>query len=246
LVLNSGGAASYTSGSGTAALTFTYTVGADQTTSGNHLDAASSAALSGTIQDAHSNPATLTVPVGATAGSLSSNAAILIDAVAPQVVSYSLLFGSQSYNVIGSTRTDFPWQISGIQVVFSKPIASANVNSLTGLTVTALSGVGTTTLTWTISPVSIGIFSTALVGSGANVIADQESNPLAGGSGFTQSLPILWGDFNGDGVVNAQDLVGVNNARSGAYNIFADMNGDGVVNVADVEIVRLQVGTSLP
>ena len=52
LALNSGGVASYTSGSGTSTLTFTYTVAAGQ--SANPLDEASSSALTlngGTIND---------------------------------------------------------------------------------------------------------------------------------------------------------------------------------------------------
>ena len=70
------------------------------------------------------------------------------------VVSFNVLWGSESYNVIGTTRNRLPWQITGIQVVFSKAVAAGNINSLsgTGVTTTAFSGLGTTTLTWTISP----------------------------------------------------------------------------------------------
>ena len=42
------------------------------------------------------------------------------------------------------------------------------------------------------------------------------------------------------------DLVGVNNAITAPYNIFADMNGDGIVNVAAVQIVRARASTTLP
>ncbi len=246
LTLNSGGTASYASGSGTATLTFNYTVGGGQTTSGAHLDASSANALSGTIQDSSLNPATLTVPVGGTPGSLASNKAIVIDTTAPVVVSYSVLFGSQSYNVIGSSRTHLPWEIAGIQVVFSKPIAQANANSISGVTVTNFAGLGTNTLTWTISAVPEGNLSTVLAGTGGNTIADAAGNALAGGSGFTQNLKILWGDYNDDGVVNAQDLILLGEASTQPYNIFADLNGDGVVNAADVQAARLRVGTSLP
>jgi hypothetical protein len=45
-------------------------------------------------------------------------------------------------------------------------------------------------------------------------------------------------------MVNASDLVLVNNARSAPYNIFADINGDGVVNTADMTAVRNQTGQS--
>ena len=66
-----------------------------------------------------------------------------------------------TYNLIGSTRFDLPWQITGIRVVFSKPIATADVNSLTGLSTTGLSGLGTKTLTWTISTITQGSFATS-------------------------------------------------------------------------------------
>jgi fibronectin type 3 domain-containing protein len=165
---------------------------------------------------------------------------------APTVVSYSVLWGSESYNAIGTTRNRLPWQIAGIQVVFSEPIASGTVNSLSGVTTTGFSGLGTNTLTWTISPIAIGNFATTLAGSGANALKDSAGNVLANGAGFSQNLKILYGDFNDDGVVNSQDLTLVNAARTAAYNIFADVNGDGVVNATDVQIVRTREGTSLP
>jgi trimeric autotransporter adhesin len=248
LALNSGGTASYSSGSGTATLTFAYTVLAGQNSA--HLDATSSTALSlngGTILDSTSTPANLTLPAPGAAGSLGANKSIVIDTTAPTVVSYSVLFGAESYNVIGSSRVRLPWEISGIRVVFSKPIASGDINSLSGASVTGFSGLGTNTLNWAISPVAIGNLATMLAGSGADAIKDAAGNALAGGSGFSQNLKILWGDFNDDGVVNAGDGVAVNSVRvSNTYNIFADMNGDGVVNVTDVEIVRTRIGTSLP
>ena len=67
---------------------------------------------------------------------------------------------------------------------------------------------------------------------------------------FTRRLDVLPGDFNDDGVVNAQDLVGVRNewlhVNGATYTIFGDINGDGVVNLADYNDVRAAIGTSLP
>jgi hypothetical protein len=165
---------------------------------------------------------------------------------APVVVSYSVLFGSQSYNLIGTARNRLPWQITGIRVAFSAPIASGNINSLGGTTATAFSGLGTDTLTWTFNPLTVGSVVTTLSGSGANALLDAAGNPLGNGAGFTQSLKVLWGDFNDDGYVTAADMVGVNNAAVGIYNVFADENGDGVVSVSDVQTVRSRLGTSLP
>ncbi len=163
----------------------------------------------------------------------------------PTVVSYNVLFGSQIYNVTGSARNRLPWQITGIQVVFSSTV-TGNANSLSGVTVTNFSGNGTNTLTWTINPISLGSYSTTLAGSGPNAIQDSGNHGLNSGAGASQTLRVLWGDANDDGVVNAQDIVLVNNARNASYNIFADMNGDGVVDVNDVNIVRSKQGTKLP
>ena len=149
-------------------------------------------------------------------------------ASAPTVVSYSVLFGSQSYNVLASTRNRLPWQITGIRVVFSQPIISGTSNSLGGLSVAGFSGLGTTTLTWTISPLSVGSEMTSLSGSGSNALTNASGVPLNDGSGFSQMLKVLWGDFNDDGFVTASDLVGVNDASALTYDVLADENGDGL------------------
>ena len=67
---------------------------------------------------------------------------------------------------------------------------------------------------------------------------------------FTRQLDVLPGDFNDDGVVNSQDVVGIRNEwlhiNGAKPTIFGDINGDGVVNAADYNDVRTEVGTSLP
>jgi len=247
LTLNSGGTASYSSGSGTAVLIFLYTVAVPD--SAPLLDASSSSALTlngGTIVDSSAASAILTLPVGPAAGSLSTNKSVAIDTAAPTVVSYSVLFGGQSYNVIGSPRNRLPWQVSGIRVVFSKVITSGTIASLSGLTSTALTGLGTNTLTWTITPTPIGSFATALAGAGADALRDAQGNALTGGAGFAQNLRLLWGDFNDDGFVNASDILLINNARSAPYNVFADLNGDGIVDLSDYQVARVRAGTTLP
>ncbi len=192
-----------------------------------------------------------TSSIGATLGAVSGSTVLTVTPVAtppPTVVSYSVLFGAQSYNVIGAGRNRLPWQITGIQVVFSKPITAGDMSSLsgTGITTTGFSGLGTNTLTWTIAPLQLGNFPTALQGSGAHALQDAQGNALGGGTGFSQNLKILYGDLNDDGVVNSQDLVLVNAARSQPYSIFADVNGDGVVDLTDVTLVRGRSGTTLP
>jgi hypothetical protein len=165
----------------------------------------------------------------------------------PTVTSFRVLWGAQSYQMIGSIRNRLPWTITGIQVTFSAPMVSGNLNSLGGVTPTLLSGLGTNTLTWTINPVSLGAFTVTLAGSGPNALQDGMGTTLGNGAGASQLLRILYGDYNDDGVVNAADTTSVLNLiRGAAYDLFADMNGDGAVTVADYQIVRAQIGNTLP
>jgi hypothetical protein len=179
-----------------------------------------------------------------------SHASITVNPEGPAVVSFNVLWGSESFNVTTSTRTRLPWQIFGIQVVFSKPVTQGDASSLTGLPVTGFSGLGTNTLTWNITPVSIGNFTVTLAATGSHALRDSSGNALNDGIDFTQMLKILWGDVNDDGVVDAADLALVTAGRTvpgdTPYNIFLDLNGDGVVNPADANIVKRQEATMLP
>jgi hypothetical protein len=243
--------ASYSGGSGSSTLVFTYVVAAGQNSS--HLDYASAGALTlngGTISDANSNPAVLTLPAPGAAGSLGANKYLVIDTVSPAVLHYYVLFGGddgpvQKFDLIGSTRTDLPWQITAIQVVFSKPIMTGDLDSLAGLPAKSFSGLGTDTLTWTFNKISLRSFSTALLGAGLDALKDAAGNGLLGG-GFAQNFQVLWGDANDDGVVDAADLVAVTQAIKQPYNLFADVNADGSVDMGDVQTIRRRIGTSLP
>jgi hypothetical protein len=161
----------------------------------------------------------------------------------PTVLGFRVLFGSQNFNLLTSTRTRLPWQVTGIQVVFSRTITSASTASIAGVNATAISGLGTNTITWTIDPLTNTTTIVSLLGTGVNAITDSAGTAIAT---FNQNVKVLWGDYNDDGVVNSQDLVGVNGQRSAPYNIFADIDGNGVVDANDVNVVRSRVGTSNP
>ena len=183
---------------------------------------------------------TLPAPQSSGDGLYSQN--IVIDTLAPTVLEFEVLFGTQSYNLIGSARYDLPWQITGIRVVFSEPV-NATSSSLQGtnITIGSFSGSGTNTLTWSINTLTSGSFGASL---NIGTITDVASNTLSGAN-TAENFKVLYGDFNGDGVVNSSDMVGVNNATVGAYNIFANLNGDGKVDVNDVAIARSQSGKHL-
>ena len=104
-----------------------------------------------------------------------------------------------------------------------------------------MSGLGTNTLTWTFSAITNATLSTTLAGTGANAIKDAAGNALAGGAGFSQAFSVLYGDFNGDGVVT-RPIARRSAAIQQLYNMFADINGDGVVNTTDVTIERHRHG----
>jgi hypothetical protein len=249
LALNSGGSASYLSGSNSNTLTFRYTVGSGHASA--DLDYASTTALTlngGTIKGLNSADANLGLVAPGAPGSLSAAKAIVVDAVGPTVLEFRVLFGSKRFDLIGTTRV-LPWMIKGIQVVFDEPVMTGNVRSLTGLTATRFTGLKTRTLTWTFSGIAKGSFNTGLAGTGLNALKDAAGNPV---TAFTKAFDVLYGDFNGDRQVTAADETGIRGFLSSpyqtnpaGYNIFADLSGDGLVNLVDVNVTKTRRGTFL-
>ncbi len=136
----------YASGSGSTALTFTYTVQAGDIAT--DLDYTSTTALalnSGTIRDASSNNATLALASPGAANSLGANKALVIDGVVPTVSSV----GSNTAN--GTYKTG---DVIGVQVNFSEAVTVTGTPQLTletGATDRAVnyaSGSGTSSLTF--------------------------------------------------------------------------------------------------
>ena len=163
----------------------------------------------------------------------------------PTIVSYQVLFGSQSFTMPGG-RTNLVWTtVTGVKVKFTKPV-TGNAASLTGVGVTGFSGSGTNTLTWIFNPLARATYNTKVLGTTVNAVKDLAGSPLGGGVDFAQTLNVLPGDVSDDGNVASNDSVLVNNARSLPYNVIDDINGDGVVDINDVNLVRVRIGTHLP
>jgi len=95
LALNSGATVNYASGSGTSTLTFTYTVAPGENAA--DLDYNATSSLSGTIEDAATNGADLTLAAPGAAGSLGNAKNIVIDTTAPTVSSVSASNADGSY-----------------------------------------------------------------------------------------------------------------------------------------------------
>ncbi len=137
----------YASGTGTTVLTFTYTVQTGDTSSDLDYAATTSLALnSGTIRDAASNNATLTLPSPGAAGSLGANKVLVIDTTASTVTGVSSSTADGSYKAADTVS---------IQVTFSEAVTVTGTPQLTletGSTDRAVnyaSGTGTTILTFT-------------------------------------------------------------------------------------------------
>jgi uncharacterized repeat protein (TIGR02543 family) len=164
LALNSGGTASYTSGSGTTVLTFNYTVAGGQNSA--DLDYTTTSALSlsgGTIKDATGNDAILTLPSVGGSGSLGGQKNIVIDNAAPTII-------------ITSSATD-PTNASTIPVTvtFSESVTGFVFDdiSVDNGTAGSFTTVNAYTYTASISPTAAGTVTVNVAGS---VAADAAGN----------------------------------------------------------------------
>ncbi len=138
--------ASYSSGSGSTTLSFSYTVQSGDTS--GDLDYFSTSALAlagGSISDASGNVASLTLPSLGAAGSLSANKALVIDGVAPSVSSVSSSTANGSYGVgdVITVTIEFSEAVS----VTGTPILTLETGT-TDRTASYSSGSGGTTLSF--------------------------------------------------------------------------------------------------
>jgi uncharacterized repeat protein (TIGR02543 family) len=151
LALNSGGTASYVSGTGTSVLTFNYTVGSGQSSTDLDYLATTSLSLSGgTIKDAAGNDATLTLPTVGGASSLGgqSNIVIVINPTVTTQAVTSIGLGTATGNgnisdlgVPSPTAYGVCWNTAGTPTILDSKVdrGAATVTgpfiaSLTGLT----------------------------------------------------------------------------------------------------------------
>ncbi len=188
-------ALNYVSGTGGTALTFTYLVQSGDSSSDLDYSATNSLALNGgTILDAATNAAVLTLPSPGSShtGSLSNTSALVVDSIAPRIVNVT------SSNPDGNYKAG---DTIAILVVFSEPVFVSNTPHLALLTgspvtktVNFSSGSGSTTLefdytvgsnafTSDLEYASAGALSTSNSGS-ASSIQDAAGNPA------TITLPV--------------------------------------------------------
>ncbi|WP_189608066.1 beta strand repeat-containing protein [Saccharospirillum salsuginis] len=245
----------YASGSGSSALTFTYTVQAGDTSA--DLDYTSTTALalnSGTIMDGANNAATLTLASPGTANSLGANKAIVIDTTAPS--GQSVAFDDATINAAEASSQSFTFSGAEVGTTYDYTISSSGggtdvtgsgtINDvgeqLTGLDISGL-GDGTLTLSVTL---------TDGAGNAATAVTDTATLDTAAPNGQSVAFD--------DSTINGSEAASVSFTFSGAevgagysYTISSsgggtDVTGTGTIatagdQISNVDISGLSDGT---
>ena len=136
--------------------------------------------------------------------------------------------------------TDLPWLgISTLAITLSgaESLSSGDV-SVSGSTVADY------------GPVTIsGAGSTYVLSLAQSINAPDRVTLVIGNAGintYSRRLDVLPADVNDDGVVNAQDLTLVRNAKMAPYNPIDDIDGNGVIDINDCNLARISAGHRLP
>jgi hypothetical protein len=179
LALNSGGTASYVSGSGTSALTFNYVVAAGENSA--DLDYTSTTALTlngGTIKDTSSADATLTLPPPLTLGSLGVAKNIVIDTFAYLVGSTLTLDFGSAPNVITLGRTSGPPNMIAVHNGHTYSFAIASVSNIVA---NGSAGADTLNFSSAAGPITQPVVFTGNGGADAVNVNSETLNIAAGG-----------------------------------------------------------------
>ncbi|WP_264915043.1 beta strand repeat-containing protein, partial [Shewanella xiamenensis] len=246
-------AVNYASGSGTSSLTFSYTVQAGDNSS--DLDYVSTSALalnSGTIRDAASNNATLTLATPGAANSLGANKALVVDGVTPSVTSTAPVGGAVSTD----TSVDFTVNFSeSVNNISTDDFALGTTGGATG-TVASVSATSGSSVTVTVSGIT-GNGTIKLNLNGATNISDAAGNvgPAAYTSGSAHTVaiptvpdaPTIGTATAGDGQVSVAFSAPGNNGGSAITGYTVTSNPGGFTNTgasSPILITGLTNGTA--
>ncbi|WP_390903735.1 Ig-like domain-containing protein [Shewanella seohaensis] len=239
-------AVNYTSGSGTSSLTFSYTVQAGDNSS--DLDYVSTSALalnSGTIRDAASNNATLTLATPGAANSLGANKALVVDGVTPSVTSTSPSGGAVSTDVSVDFTVNFSETVNNIS---TDDFTLGTTGGASG-TIASVSSSSGSSVTVTVSGIT-GNGTIKLNLNGSTNISDAAGNsgPAAYSSGTTHtvaiptapSAPTIGTATAGDGQANVTFTAPGSNGGSAITTYTATANPGGAIgNCAGPGLVLL-------
>ncbi|WP_440053593.1 Ig-like domain-containing protein [Pseudoalteromonas sp. T1lg65] len=173
-------AATYTSGSGTDTLNFTYTVQSGDVSNDLAYNSVSALALAGgSISDAAGNAAVLTLATPGDANSLSANKALVIDGIRPQVSSVSSTSADGTY-VAGNALTITVTFDESVTVTGTPSLTMETGTSDTVATYTSGSGSATLNFTYTVqsgdSSSDLDYFSTSALALSGGSIIDSSGN----------------------------------------------------------------------
>ena len=189
--------ATYVSGSGSVNLTFDYTVQAGDNASPLAYNGTGSLALAGgTIRDAATNDAALTLAAPGTGGSLDANTTITIDTTAPTVS------GVSASNADGAYKAG---DVIHVQVAFGEPVTVTGTPTLSltsGGSASYVSGSGSSTLTldYTVQP---GDTATRLDASSTSALG---GGTIRDGAGNDATLTVAVGQGTAGALANAKNL----------------------------------------
>ncbi|MFV0597952.1 Ig-like domain-containing protein [Shewanella sp.] len=240
----------YASGSGSSTLTFSYTIQSGD--SSNDLDYVATNSLSlngGTIRDAATNNATLTLASPGAANSLGANTAIVIDAVTPSVTSIAPSGGAVSTDTSVDFTVNFSESVSNISTDDFSLVATG---SATG-TIASVSASTGSSVTVMVSGIS-GNGSIKLNLNGSTNISDAAGNsgPAAYSSGTTHmvaiptapSAPTIGTATAGDGQANVTFTAPGSNGGSAITTYTATANPGGATgNCAGPAACTITVGS---
>jgi len=179
-----------------------------------------------------------------------------VAAAAPQVTGIQFGYGTDQWiDAAALSGRTAPWTITRIAITFDQDVlvdlndlaVSGSFGGLYAFSAFSYNA-ATRTAVWTLAtPIQADRLTIALDGDDAS--ADGNDGVSAGGSYLstgdtTTSLDVLFGDVNGDGVVNLLDAL-LQRGRNGTSDPWADINGDGVVNLLDALLLRGRNGASL-
>jgi RHS repeat-associated protein len=178
--------------------------------------------------------------------------------VHPKVLDVRVDWGSQSMSILGLKR-DLPFvNIKALEVIFSDDV-NVDLRDL-ALTSTLTPGRSYSSSSfrydptahdaqWTL-PAALDVDKLLLALDGTNATLDGHDGiqvlPDIYLGNYSLPFAVLPGDFNGDGVVNSQDMVGIRNQIQGTgppdLRIWADMDGTGTVDLNDYLAARKRLG----
>jgi hypothetical protein len=175
--------------------------------------------------------------------------------VHPRVTNVLVDWGGRQMSILNLSR-DLPFvDITAVDIVFSDDVAvqEANLSLAGSSSVYTFSGFhynsSAREASWTL-PSAIGVDKLIATLDGTTTFGVRS---IFGGihlkTDFKLAFSVLPGDFNGDGVVNSQDLVGVRNEMLGTGDPsqigWADLDGNGKVDINDYNAVRKWIGKHL-